>query len=111
MRRQRRLAIDRAQVLEPLVADAREALRLVRDDTAREADGLELLVRGLEAEEVEDAEDEAAAGLEMVRGAFDHAVEQRPAVQAAVVRGRLRIVAVAARRSRHLRRVRADEVE
>jgi len=62
-------------------------------------------------EEVEDREQETAAGRQVLRRAGDDAIEQRPAIGTAVVRGRLRILAVGAGRRRHLRRVAADDVE
>src|SRR5207302_1654128 len=63
------------------------------------------------AEKAEDREGEPTARLEVGAGAPDHAVEDLPAVDAAVVGGGERIVAVAPGRRRHLGRVRADEVE
>src|SRR5882672_2472689 len=98
-------------MVEALVADARKALRITSDHVRHETHGLQLRVRGLEPEELEDAEYEAAAGLEMRRRVSDHAIEERPAVRPAVVRRRLRIVTIAAGWRRHLRRIRADDVE
>src|SRR5205823_9273788 len=100
-----------ADVIEALVADPRERLRLARDDGGREPGRLEPGERGLSAKEGEDREDESAAGLEVGRRALDHAVEDLPAVHAAVVGRGLGIRPRVPAWCGHLRRVRADQVE
>src|SRR5213593_2642 len=110
-RRHRRLGVEGADVIEALVADPRERLRLARDDGGREPGRLELGERGLSAKEGEDREDESAAGLEVGRRALDHAVEDLPAVHAAVVCRGLGIRPRVPAWCGHLRRVRADQVE
>src|SRR5204862_7875873 len=111
VRRERRFTIDAPQMVEALVADAREALRLTCEHAWREPGRFQLRVRGLEAEELEDAEDEATVAFEMCRGSVDHAIEERPSVGAPVVGRGLGVVPVAPGRRRHLRRIRADEIE
>src|SRR3989338_3068765 len=59
--RDRRLGVHRADVLEALVAEAREALRLARDDRRREPGRLEPGEGRLPPEEREDREDEPPA--------------------------------------------------
>src|SRR6266403_2697678 len=108
---QRALGVEGADVVEPLVADPGEGLGLAGDHLRREPRRLHLRERGLPAEKAEDREGEPAARLEVGAGARDHAVEDLPAVDAAVVGGGDWIVAVAPGRRRHLGRVRADEVE
>src|SRR5689334_709467 len=98
-------------MLEALVADARERLRFPREHRRYEARGLHLRESGLESEKIEDRKHEAPPRSEVPRGAGDDAVEQRPTVEATVVRRGLRILAIGARRVRHLRRVGADEIE
>src|SRR5215468_2013936 len=90
-RRQGGLQIVGADVLEALVADARERLGLAADDGGGQARRFELGERGLWPEEREDREDQPASRHEVPRCAGDHAVEQLPAVDAAVVGGRRRV--------------------
>src|SRR5437773_5408632 len=82
VRRKRRFTIDAPQMVEALVADAREALRLPCEHAWREPGRLELRVRRFDAEEFEDAEDEATTAFEMCGAPVDHAIQERPSVGA-----------------------------
>src|SRR5262247_1046253 len=91
-RRQGGLQIVGADVLEALVADARERLDLAADDRRYQARRFDPGERGLRPEEREDREDQPAPRHEVPRRARDHAIEELPAVGATVV-GRRRGVA------------------
>jgi hypothetical protein len=93
------------------VAEARERLRLARDDLRLEPDRAQARLGPLHAQEREEAEHEPPAGHQVLPRLADEPVEQRPAVGAAVVRGCLGVVAVPAGRRRHLGRAGADQVE
>src|SRR5206468_4035600 len=83
-RRHRGLEVVGPDVIEALVADARERLDLAADYRRREARRFDLRARGLRPEEREEREDQPSAGHEMPRGARDHSIEQLPAVGAAL---------------------------
>ncbi len=55
--------------------------------------------------------EETSAGLEVGRRLANHALEEGPAVESAVVGGGLRVVPLALGRRRHLGRARADQIE
>src|SRR5262249_60281248 len=82
-RRHGGLQIVRTDVLEALVADARERLGLAADDGGSEARRFELGERGLRPEEREDREDQPAPRPAGPRRAGDHAIEQLTALRAA----------------------------
>src|SRR5262249_27103424 len=109
--RDRGLGVDGADVLQTLVPDPRKRLDLAGHDRWREPRCLELREGGLLAEEREEREDEPPPRPQMAVGALDHAVQRLPAVDAAVVGARGRVAPRAVRGRRHLRRVRADEIE
>jgi hypothetical protein len=98
-------------VLEPLVPDPGEALRLLAEDRRLEPRVGELAERGLDAEEAKEREDQPAAGPEVGGRLRDHPVEQAPAVPAAVVGSRHRVAPLAVGGRRHLGRARADQIE
>ena len=109
--RQGGLRVERADVLDALVADAGEGLRLLAQDRGLEPRVVEPGERRLDAEEAEEREHEPAARREVRGSARDHPVEQGPAVRAAVVGRRRRVGALAIGRRGHLGRARADQVE
>src|SRR5438128_433876 len=98
-------------MIEALEADARKRLDLAGHDGGDESRGLQRGERPLAAEEREDAEDQTAARKKMTNGLRDDTIEQRPAVDAAVVGGGRGVVALAPGRRGHLRGVGGDQVE
>src|SRR5262249_54277214 len=87
-RRQGPLQVVSPDVLEALVADAGKGLALARHDRGCQADRFDLGQGRLGPEEAEDREDQPPARMEMARRPRDHAIEQLPAVAAAIVRRR-----------------------
>src|SRR4030095_10706203 len=81
------------------------------DQHGLEAGRAQARARPLDAEESEEGEEEPSAGLEVARSLADQPVEERPAIETAVVGRGLRILALALRGRGHLGRARADQIE
>ena len=105
------LGVEGAEIVEPLVADAGKPVALERHHDRVEAGGAQPGLGAFDAEKAKQGEEEPAARPEMRGGLADQAVEQGPAIGAAIVGGGLGVVALAAGRRRHLRRARAHEIE